>query len=174
MGEREKFKQEIERLKAKNRNLELKNSQMEDQINDYRSENSAYRTEVDTLKQKIRHKDETIYRSKLLKDKANASFEVESNSHLFDETKHVDPRHQQNQNDNHINFGDKRVAGTQDSDDFSRAHPSGDKQKKNTYEMKKGEMFDHPRIKSPEKDSIIENSWFFKVINELFAPYKKC
>lgn len=58
---------------------------------------------------------------------------------------------------------------TEESDDFSRAEFSGDKQR---FKVKKGKMFESQE-ESRDFEREVEGTRFFKTLNELFSPSKK-
>lgn len=68
--------------------------------------------------------------------------------------------------DNMMSIGNQKILTTEESDDFSRAHPSGEKKK---IKLEKGGIFENSHD-SPRRSEKIEDSWFFKVLNELFSP----
>ena len=59
----------------------------------------------------------------------------------------------------------------EESEDISRAHDSSEKQHRN-FEVGNVEMFDMANQPVLPKEEDVVNTWFFKVLNELFAPYK--
>ena len=176
-GEREKYKLEVERLKVRNRNLEIKFTQMEEEINDCREEVNVYKAQVQSLKHKLRQKEDMLLRNKLIKDKANASFELDnSNDDLINNSQYFNKRKNKKgaEGENHIHFGTDGMLRTEDSEDLSRAEPSAEKIRHRKIDVEKGEMFENTPKRNVNTDEIIEHSWFFKVLNELFAPYKVC
>jgi cell division protein FtsB len=160
MVERKKYQQEIDRLKLKNSSLEAKYTQLEDQISEYRNEGHIYRQQVMDLRERLRQR-EKFDRNK---DRANASFEVESSADLMG-TKEAKKSKKKKDH--------AHIFTTEDSEDLSRAFPSADK-KQHDIKITKGEMFDSSRYKSIDADGMVEASVFFKEVNDIFAPYKKC
>lgn len=109
----------------------------------------------------MREKDDSLVRNKLIRDKMNASFDVET-SH--ENTLYFNNR--QTNGDNIITMGNQQVFTTEESDDFSRENPSGEKKR---IRMTKGNIFE-TRNDQTERGKKVKDSWFFKVLNELFSP----
>lgn len=49
---------------------------------------------------------------------------------------------------------------------------SAEKGSKKKFEMEDGSMFESKDLRKVSKERKIEDTWFFKVLNELFSPYK--
>lgn len=167
IAERERLKIDIDRLKNKNRNLEIKFSQMEDEINDSRSEIEVYKDQIRELKLKLRQKDETFFKNKLIKDKVNASFDMDSSEQLIDNLEYFNKKKPRKSKD-------KKHRNHEESEEYSRAIASAEKPHlgKHHIEIGNAEMFDFSNQPTLTKDDEIVNTWFFRVLNELFAPYK--
>jgi hypothetical protein len=157
--------QVYEQLRAtekKNRILETKLQRFEEEFSDVNGQ-------VNDLKFRLKQKEESFTRNRMTKDKANASFDIEtSNENLIGDILYFNTRKKKNQ-ENHITLGKKHIQNNEDSEDFSRVDYSAEKQK---VMMKKGHIFDNGKKSHDDVD--IEHTWFYKVLNELFAPYKKC
>lgn len=168
--EKDRLQQDLERLRTKYRNLEMVQTQYQDEIADCRAELDMYKMKNQDLKYKLRQKEESMFRNKLIRDKANASFDVDSGHNLIDNSEYFNRRKKVKDEDNEINCDDHEVIiNTEESEDFSRADPSAEKQRRRVL-LEKGAIFDN----SDKKDKYVENSWFFKVIKELFAPHTHC
>ena len=102
-----------------------------------------------------------------MKDKANASFEVETSN------KNILQYNQRNnrklRDDNMISLNNQQVLNTEESDDFSREERSAEK---NQYKIAKGEIFES-QDNTPEKTQQLEDDLFFNALNNLFVPDKK-
>lgn len=153
------------------RTNEKKTRILEAKLHQIEEENSDFKAQIKDLNLRLKQKEESIFRNKMIKDKANASFDIEtSNENLIADTQYFNTRKKKSKNqNNHITLGNHNIMHTEESDDFSRAGHSAEKQK---IKLMKGHIFDSGS-KSHE-DTDIEYSWFYKVLNELFAPYKKC
>jgi hypothetical protein len=154
------------------RTNEKKNRILEAKLHQIEEENNDFKAQIKDLNLRLKQKEESIFRNKMIKDKANASFDIEtSNENLIADTQYFNTRKKKSKNqNNHITLGNHNILHTEESDDFSRAGISAEKQ--NKIKLMKGHIFDSGS-KSHE-DTDIEYSWFYKVLNELFAPYKKC
>jgi len=115
-------------------------------------------------------KEETMFKNKLIKEKANASFEMDSSGNLIDNSQYFAKRKKKVRGTNQPN--DDNIINTEESEDFSRAGPSAEKYRNKQIEVENAEMFDSSHNKTLSKDDEIINTWFFRVLNELFAPYK--
>ena len=158
----ERYKGEMERLREKVRNWEFKNLQLQEEANEARCEAEQLKIRVQELKDRVRVKEETILKERMDRDKMNNSVEYES---IHGDLIKGARRSNRGQ---HINV---RTIHEDESDDLSRANPSGDKKFRNRIEIDKGEMFDYNTRRETITDHDIEATWFYKALNELFSPY---
>ena len=166
-------------MKLKIKSSETKISQLEEELNEYKYELETYKYKVLELKQKLRHKEESIFKNKLIKDKTNASFELDNSVEGLIDTSQYFTKRKKFKGDKkqalfeveNINNQAEGIFQSYESDEMY-GKMSAEKENKKKIELENGEMFDSEDKRRESKERRVEDTWFFKVLNELFSPYK--